>query len=344
VSPAEPGPGRAIAPLPRVAVVTGASGFVGSWLCRALGDAGVEVRGIGRRGNGPRTPGVTYHRADLLDAAALRPALAGADTLVHLAARVHVLRESARDPLSEFRRVNVDGTRTLLEEALHAGATRFVFTSTVKAVGAASADAMTEATPPRPVDPYGVSKLEAEELIRGVAERRPLQATILRLPLLYGPGMKGNMLGLFRLVARGVPLPLGLVRNRRSMAFVGNVAAAVLAVLRSSATSSKTFFVSDGRDLSTPELVRLMGRALGRQARLVPVPSFLFRAAGRAGDLISGLRPVPLTSAAVDRLLGSLTVDSSALTRVAGFRPPYSVEEGLRLTAEWYLRRKGGRA
>jgi Nucleoside-diphosphate-sugar epimerases len=189
-----------------------------------------------------------------------------------------------------------------------------------------------------------VSKLEAEELIRGVAERLPLQATILRLPLLYGPGMKGNMLGLFRLVDRGIPLPLGLVRNRRSLAFVGNAAEAVLAVLRSSPGFAGTFFVSDGRDLSTPELIRMIAHALGRSARLVPIPSPLFRAAGRAGDLISRVRPVPLTSAAVDRLLGSLTLDSSALTRALGFRPPYSVEEGLRLTAEWYLRRERGRA
>ena len=188
-----------------------------------------------------------------------------------------------------------------------------------------------------------MSKLEAEALIRDVAERHSLHATILRLPLLYGPKMKGNMLSLFRLVDRGVPLPLGLVRNRRSMAFVGNVAAAVLAALRSPTAAPRTFFVSDGRDLSTPELVRLIAQALGRRARLLPVPPLLFRAAGRVGDLISGLRPVPLTSSAVDRLLGSLAVDASAITRAIGFRPPYSVEDGLRITAEWYLTRERGR-
>ncbi len=327
-----------------MAVVTGSSGFVGSWLCRTLGDAGIQVRGIGRHDPGPLASGATYHRADLLDSAALRPALAGADTLVHLAARVHVMRESAREPSSEFRRINVEGTRILLEEAARAGVTRLVFASTVKAVAETSGAPLTEEAVPRPVDPYGLSKLEAEELVRDLAVRHSLQATILRLPLLYGPRMKGNMLSLFRLVNRGIPLPLGRVHNRRSMAFVGNVAAAMLAVLQSPATRPRTFFVSDGRDLSTPELLRLIGLALAREVRLLPVPLPLFRAAGRVGDLISRFRPLPLTSAAVDRLLGSLTVDSSALTRAVGFHPPYSVEEGLSITAEWYLHRGGAGA
>jgi len=139
-------------------------------------------------------------------------------------------------------------------------------------------------------------------------------------------------------------MPLGLVRNRRSLGFVGNVAAAIFAVLQAPAAGPRTFFVSDGRDLSTPELLRLIGDALERKVRLLPVPVSLFRAAGHAGDLISRVQPVPLTSAAVDRLLGSLTVDSSALTRTLGFRPPYSVEEGLGITAQWYRDRQGAGA
>ncbi len=326
-------------PGPRLAVVTGSTGFVGSWLCRALSDAGIQVRGIGRRDAGTVRRGVTYYQADLLDAAALRPALAGADTVVHLAARVHVMRESARDPLNEFRRVNVEGSRILLEEAVRAGATRLVFASSVKAVAEASDVPLSEEALPRPVDPYGVSKLEAENLVRGMAERHSLHATILRLPLLYGPGMKGNMLSLFRLVDRGIPLPLGRVHNLRSIAFVGNVAAAMLAVLQTPVTRPRTFFVSDGRDLSTPELLRLIGRALERKVRLVPVPAALFRAIGGVGDVMSRLLPVPLTSSTVDRLLGSLTVDPSALTVAVGFRPPFSIEDGLRITADWYRRR-----
>jgi nucleoside-diphosphate-sugar epimerase len=197
---------------------------------------------------------------------------------------------------------------------------------------------------PRPVDPYGVSKLEAEQVARDVAARRGLQTTVLRFPLVYGPGVRGNMLSLFQLVNRGVPLPLGRVRNRRSMLFVGNLAAAITAVLGAPATGFRVFFVADGTDVSTPELVRLIGAALGRKARLLPVPVVMFRAAGRVGDVLSRMAPLPLTSAAVDRLLGSLPVDASALGRTTGFRPPFSVEQGLRRTADWFLDPGGRRA
>ena len=327
-------------PFPRTIVVTGAAGFVGSWLTSVLVEAGAAVRGIGRHPPAASTPGVglpgvTFVAADVLDPAALGPALAGADAVVHLAARVHVMRDSAADPLAEFRRLNVEGTRVLLEEARHAGVRRFVFASTVKAVAESSRAPLDDHAEPRPVDPYGVSKLEAERLVAGSRDGG-FATTILRLPLVYGPRMKGNMLSLFRLVDRGLPLPLGLVDNRRSLAFVGNVAAAIAAVLRAAIPPAGPHFVSDGRDLSTPELLRAIAAALGRPALLLPVPPLVFRAAGRLGDVLSRALPVPLTTAAVDRLLGSLSVDSSGLTRAVGHRPPYSVEEGLRLTADWY--------
>lgn len=324
---------------PSIAVVTGATGFVGSWLCRTFAESGIQVRGVARHEPGPIQPGVSFHRADVLDPAALRPALAGADTVVHLAARVHVMRETSTNALAEFRRANVEGTRILLEEAVRAGVGRFVLASTVKAVGEVSTAPWTEEVPPRPVDPYGVSKLEAEALVRRMAEEHSLHASVLRLPLVYGPGMKGNMIRLFRLVDLGVPLPFGLVHNRRSLAFVGNVAGAIMAVLHSPAARGETFFVSDGHDLSTPELLRAIGRALGRPVRLLPVPPALFRAAGQVGDLIARVRPASITSDAMDRLLGSLAVDSSKLSRLTGYRPPYSVEEALRVSADWY----GGR-
>ena len=155
--------------------------------------------------------------------------------------------------------------------------------------------------------------------------------------------MKGNMLRLFRAVDRGLPLPLGRVRNRRSLVFLGNAVEAMLAVLRTPGRGARTFFVSDGRDVSTPELLRAIGRALGREARLLPVPPIAFRAAGRLGDVLSRIRPLPLTTAAVDRLLGSLMVDASALTRATGYAPRYGLEEGLRITAAWY-RGEGARS
>jgi nucleoside-diphosphate-sugar epimerase len=320
-------------------VVTGANGFVGRRLVAELLDAGVEVRAMVRAPYaGLARPGLSVvHVADLSDAAGIRRALEGVDAVVHLAARVHVMREVEPDPLLAFRRVNVEGSRVLLEEAIRAGARSFVYVSSVKAMGEESASPFTEFTPPVPVDPYGISKLEAELIVRERAAETGIHAPILRLPLVYGPGVGGNMLRLFQLVDRGLPLPLGGIRNRRSMAFVGNVAAALRALLARPEPGSETYLVSDFEDLSTPELIRRIAASLGRPARLVPVPESWFRFVGRVGDLASRVAPVPLSSAAVHRLLGSLVVDPGKIQRTHGFRPPYTVAEGLRETGRWYL-------
>lgn len=324
------------------ALVTGAAGFLGGFVARALADSGADVRALVRRPGSAPAGTEEAPAGDLTDRAAVRTALSGVDTVVHLAARVHVMRDAARDPLAEFRRVNVEGTRTLLQEAASAGVRRFLFVSSVKAMGESTGDApWTEEMPAHPVDPYGISKWEAEGVVRTLADSAGIHAPILRLPLVYGPGVRANMLRLMQMVDRGMPLPFGLVQNRRSLAYAENVAAAVVAALGASAASRETFLVSDGQDLSTPELVRAIARALGRKARLVPVPPALFRAAGRAGDVVSRIAPFPLTTPAVDRLLGSLAVDSSKLRRVTGFVPPFSVEEGLARTAAWYRGAEG---
>jgi UDP-glucose 4-epimerase len=182
------------------------------------------------------------------------------------------MHDRAADPLAAFREVNVDGTRAVLQAARAAGVARFVFVSSTKAVGEVTERPWTEAEPPRPVDPYGVSKLEGERVVRELAGEAGLHAPILRLPLAYGAGAKGNILRLFEAVDRGAPLPFALVRNRRSLLFAGNFVAAVDAVLTSPAAASETFFASDGDDLSTPDLIRLIGSALGRRPRLLPVP------------------------------------------------------------------------
>jgi nucleoside-diphosphate-sugar epimerase len=189
-------------------------------------------------------------------------------------------------------------------------------------VGEVNSAPWTEGTPPVPGDPYGTSKLEAERLVVEVAERHGSQAAILRFPLVYGPGVKGNMIRLFALVDRGVPLPFGAVTNRRSLLYVGNLVAAVRSVLETTFGGAETFFVSDGRDLSLPSLLRLIGEALGKPARLMPVPPKLLR--------------LVLPSGESERLIGSLTVDASKLSRMTGYRAPHSVEEGLRATADWY--------
>jgi nucleoside-diphosphate-sugar epimerase len=327
-----------------VVLVTGATGFVGAPVCRALREAGWTVRGLVRPGSAAPPEGVEpAPAADLLDALAVERAVQGVDAVVHLAARVHVMRDAAADPLAEFRRVNVEGTRALAEAAGRAGATRFVFASSVKAMGESAPRPWTEADPPAPVDPYGVSKLEAERALFAAAAAHGMRAAALRLPLVYGPGVRANFLRLMQLADRGVPLPLGGVRNVRSLAYVENVAAAVLSVLGSD-DASGAFFVSDQDDVSTPELIRRIARALGRPARLLPVPPALFRAAGRVGDVAARIVPFPLTTAAVDRLLGSLAVDSSRLTRLAGYRPPFTLAEGIGRTAAWYRASRGGAA
>jgi nucleoside-diphosphate-sugar epimerase len=281
------------------------------------------VRGASREGGRHPVAGVERVRvADPLDRVAVRAAVTGVDAVVHLAARVHIMRESAADPLAEFRRANVKSTWVLGEEAGGAGVRQLVLASTVKAVGEGNSTAWTEDTSPAPSDPYGTSKLEAERAVREVAQRQGIRAAVLRFPLVYGPGVKGNMLRLFALVDRGVPLPFGSVANRRSMLYVGNLVAAVCAVLESPLDRTETFFVSDGRDLSLPALIRMIGKALGKPVRLLPVPPSLLR--------------LVLPAAETERLIGSLTVDGSKLSRVTGYRAPHSVEEGLRVTADWY--------
>jgi nucleoside-diphosphate-sugar epimerase len=317
-----------------VAAVTGLTGFLGPYVARALEAGGYEVRGVVRRADA-----VTQwptRVAPLDDGAALRRALDGASVVVHLAGRAHQLDDRASDPLSVFRAVNVAGTRALMEAGIAAGAGRFVLASSVKAAGESAAEPLTEARPPTPLDPYGVSKLEAEQALHAMASTAGVRATALRLPLVYGAGVKANLRRLFALVDRGWPLPLGAVRNRRSLAYAGNVADAIVALLATAAAAGETLYVSDGTDVSTPELIRAIAAALGRPARLLPVPPAAFRAAGRVGDLLARALPTPLTSAAVDRLLGSLAVDSGKLRRLTGWAPRFTLEDGLRDTAAWY--------
>lgn len=320
-----------------MALVTGASGFLGGHVCAALLERGIRVKGM-VRGAGAALPSGTFPIAvpGLDDVEGIRRALNGVDCVVHLAARVHV--RSAPGDAAAFREVNVEGTRRLLEEAIAAGVRAFVFFSSVKAVGETNKTPWTELTPPAPVDSYGITKLEAETSVRELAARHQLHAPILRLPLVYGAGMKANALRLFQLVDRGLPLPLGGIRNRRSLLFSGNLTAALLATLENTA-GNDTFFVSDGEDLSTPELIEAIGHALGRRVRLFSLPGGLLTATARLGDSIERVLPFPVTTAVLDRLAGSLVVDCSKLQRLTGYAPPYSVAEGLWLTAEWYRNR-----
>jgi UDP-glucose 4-epimerase len=198
---------------------------------------------------------------------------------------------------------------------------------------------LTDETPPQPVDAYGESKLEGERAVRFVAAREGLHAPILRLPNVYGPGMKANMGTLFKAVEKGIPLPFGSIRNRRSFAYVGNAVAAVEGLITSPAAASATVYVSDEEDLSTPALVRRIARAMGRPARLVPVPEQALKGMMNFGGLLSRLAPFHLTGDSLTAVIGSLFVDTSRLRETTGYAPPTSVDRGMARTAEWYTSR-----
>jgi UDP-glucose 4-epimerase len=309
--------------MPAVArvLVTGATGLVGNALVPLLLEAGFVVRANARQA--PEAAWVRHPRCEFisrdLDADAA-PLVHGMDAVVHLAARVHVMREISTDPWAENRRLNTQATLRLAEAASAAGCRHFVFMSTIKVNGEATAHhAFTEEDVPSPQDAYGMSKYEAEQGLAALASSGTMGVTILRSPLVYGPGVKGNFASLAKAVRKGLPLPLGSINNRRSLVFTGNLAGAILAALASPAPGARTYLVSDGEDLSTPELVRSIAAAMGCKGRLISVPPALLRLAGR----LSG------RSAAVDRLLGSLVIDSSRIRRELGWAPSHSLHEGL---------------
>jgi len=253
-------------------------------------------------------------------------ALEGIDTVVHLAARVHVMDENTADPITEYRNINVAGTRRFAQIAESKGVRRFVYVSSIKVNGEERADPYTEADQPAPVDPYGISKFEAEKELYSIADQTGLEVVIVRPPLVYGPEVKANFLQLIKLIDRGIPLPLARVRNYRSFIFLGNLVDALLVCIVHPKASGETFVLSDGIDISTPELIQKVSTALGKPSRLFPCPPDFLRFLGR----------VMGRSQAVSRLLGSLIVDSTKIRVELGWKPPYSVEEGLIETVRWY--------
>lgn len=302
-------------------LVTGAGGFVGGALARHLAaDTSFEVVAPMRRRT--EIPGVqTVPIGDIGPGTDWRAALEGIEAIVHCAARVHQMKDVSADPLAAFREVNVDGTMSLAEAAAAAGVKRLVFVSSIKVHGEAGplGQPFREEDAPAPADPYAISKWEAEQALRRLSEHSALETVIIRPPLIYGPEPKANMLRLLRLVAKGVPLPLGAVRNKRSMIGLSNLVSALEAAMIRPAAANRTFLVSDQQDVSTPELIQIMAAAMGRPARLWPFPVGLLRLtaqlAGRGEE--------------IDRLVGSLEVDSGRISRELGWRPPRPLAEGI---------------
>jgi len=303
-------------------LITGATGFVGSGVVARLAGEGVETL-AGVRGDMVSMPeGVrVVPVAELTANTDWRQVLVGVKSLVHLAARVHVMHDTESDPLTAFRTVNVDGTLNLARQASAAGVKRFVFISSVKVNGefTPSGRAFTEADAPNPQDAYGQSKHEAEQGLRQLASFTGMEVVIIRPPLVYGPGVKANFAALMRAVQRGWPLPLGSVHNQRSLVALSNLVDFIVTCITHPQAANQTFLVSDGQDLSTTELVRGMAQAAGVPARLLPVPVWALQ----AGATLLG------KGDAVQRLCGNLQVDISKARSLLDWVPPVSVEEGL---------------
>lgn len=244
--------------------------------------------------------------------------------MVHLAARAHVLNERAADPAAEFRRINVEGT-VALARAAAGRARRFVFVSSVGAMCTTSPQVLDETAPCCPDTPYGQSKWAAEQALARIRDETGLEVVVLRPTIMYGPENPGNLLRLIRLIRRGWPLPLGNVRNRRSLLYVQNLVAALEACIERPAAAGQTFLVSDGEDVSISELIERLAAAMGCRVRMWPAPQRLMRLAAR----LTG------TTGTVDRLLGSLAVDITHICRTLDWRPPHTMADGLQATAQW---------
>lgn len=257
-------------------------------------------------------------------------ALEGVHIVIHLAARVHVMKETAVNPLIEFRKINTAGTERLAYMASVASVRRLIYVSSIGVNGKCTKDnPFTEKSSLDPYDPYTISKLEAEKALKKIEMETGLEVVIIRPPLVYGPSNIGNFIRLLRLVNSGLPIPLATVSNRRSFIYVGNLVDAIIACLEHPAAANQTYLVSDGEDISTPELIRHLANMIGKPARLLPIPTIMLRLAGW----------LTRKSAEVDRLLDSLVIDSSKIRRELGWVPPYSMEQGLRETVDWFKTR-----
>ncbi|MBF0466478.1 MAG: SDR family oxidoreductase [Nitrospirae bacterium] len=311
-------------------LITGANGFIGRHLSKILFESEHVVKGTVRsRENLVFLP-------EKMDVSVVdnigpetdwRDVVKGIDVIVHLAARVHIMYETSDSPLQQFSNVNTAGTQRLALQAADAGVRRIIYLSTIKVNGEKTGDKpFTENDKPAPGDPYSISKWEAEQSLSRLAQKSGLEFVIVRPPLVYGAGVKGNFYNLIRLINKGLPLPLASIENKRSLIYLGNLADAVMKCIDHPYAANKTFLVSDGEDLSTPDLIRKLSAALGKPNRLFPFPPALLRI---GGTIVKRLNTV-------QRLTDSLTIDSAKIVNELGWTPPFTVNQGLKETAEWF--------
>jgi nucleoside-diphosphate-sugar epimerase len=308
--------------MPKI-LVTGASGFVGKLLTMRLLKQDYAVCAAVRSSTGIAKSVVV---GDIDGNTNWEEALKNVDAVVHLAARVHVMAEHSANPLDEFRKVNVEGTQHLAECAARAGVKRLVYVSSVKVNGEETISCFTELNEPNPQDAYGVSKLEAEQGLQKISAVTGLEVVIVRSPLVYGAGVKGNFAKMIQILLKGIPLPFASIKNLRSFIYIENLVDALILCATHPDAAGKTYLVSDGQDISTPDLLQKLSVAMGRSVWLLPFPPALISIAGKMLG----------KSNQVDRLIGSLQVDSSKIRRELGWQAPFSLDEGLGVTASAY--------
>ncbi len=309
-------------------LLTGASGFVGGAVISrllAFPDTELTIAVRSKFGGIPAFVSVTRF-TELNGGTDWRNSLEGVSAIIHTAARVHVMTDTSNDPLKAYREVNVDGTLNLARQAAQAGVHRFVFVSSIKVNGEATqpGQPFTADDVPSPLDPYGVSKLEAEQGLREIEAQTGMEVVIVRPPLVYGPGVKANFASMMRWVARGLALPLGDIHNARSMVALDNLVDLLVTCLTHPAAAGQTFLVSDGEDVSTTELLRRTAQAMGKKALLLPVPASVLE----WGATVLGKRAV------AQRLCGSLQVDIEKTRRLLGWNPPLTLDQGLKKAVE----------
>lgn len=310
-------------------LITGATGFIATPLIRALREQGHILSGTTRKtGVFSGTNGIPLHKVpEISENTDWSNIISGAEVVIHLAARVHIMKDQSRNPIEAFRRVNTLGTKSLALQAANAGIKRFIFLSTVKVAGETSPiDGFKESGPISPNDPYSISKYEAEQELLKIAQSSSMEVVIIRPPLVYGPNVKGNFLSLLKLAKRNYPLPLNSINNKRSLIFVDNLTDAIAKAVEHPKAANKIFFLSDEENLSTTELINKISTAFGSKARIFNVPQKYLDLFGK----ITGNTEI------VKRLTQTLTVNSTRIKSDLNWSPPFQSDVGIEKTVNWY--------
>jgi nucleoside-diphosphate-sugar epimerase len=310
-------------------LVTGANGFIGISLCAELLQQHFYVRAAMRELNSPIKNVATVKISAIDRETDWSEAVREIDTVIHLAARVHIMQDKVTNPLAEYRKVNVDGTLNLARQAAGAGVRRFLFISSIKVNGEATMEGYPYKPDdqPAPVDPYGISKREAEDALRRLAHETGMEVVIIRPPLVYGPGVKANFYTMMRLLDKRAPLPLGAVYNQRSLIALDNLIDLIVMCIEHPAAADQIFLAADGEDISTTELLQRIAAALGKKPRLIPVPMSLLQGGAR----LLGKQ------ALAQRLCGSLQIDISKTRELLNWTPPLTLDQAIRKTACHYI-------